>query len=351
MSLRWRITMIGLVVALFGFLTVNNFVPEERRAESPLLPDEGMRLGLDLQGGIHWVLGVQLDIAVEHELEFLQGSLEDQVEDDGITLQRLDVEAGRLVVEPFGVPDAAAVREWAQDTRTLRSVADSDERLEFALTDDWEQEVRSRGMQQVLEVLRRRIADPIRGIPDSVVTRQGSDRVLVQIPGGQIERTRARELLRVTGFLEFKIVRDSAQSEELLRAKYDVLPEGTEMVFERDRETQRELFAYLVNETADLTGDYLKDARVGFDRQQRPVVNFTFNAQGGKIFGELTGANIGKQLAIVLDELVYSAPEIKSASSLLLAMRRALQLGNKIRTRRLEGRHHAEQNTRRDGNQ
>ena len=82
-------------------------------------------------------------------------------------------------------------------------------------------------MEQVLEVLRRRIDDPLKGIPDSVVTRQGADRILVQIPGGQIDRARARDLLHVTGFLEFKIVRDSAQSEELLRAKHpDGLPAG-----------------------------------------------------------------------------------------------------------------------------
>ena len=59
---------------------------------------------------------------------------------------------------------------------------------------------------------------------------------------------------------------------------------------------------------ADITGDYLSDARVGFDRQQRPIVEFQFNTEGGKLFQELTGANIGNQLAIVLDERVYSAP-------------------------------------------
>ena len=75
-------------------------------------------------------------------------------------------------------------------------------------------------MDQVLEVLRTRITDPLKGIADSVVTRQGDDRVLVQIPGGQVDRESLRDLVRVTGFLEFKIVRDAAQNEELLRAKY-----------------------------------------------------------------------------------------------------------------------------------
>ena len=91
-------------------------------------------------------------------------------------------------------------------------------------------------MRQVLEVLRRRIDDPVRGIPDSVVTRQGSDRVLVQIPGGQIDRGRARALLKSTGFLEFKIVLDDAPTEELLRAEYpEGLGEGKAIVVQRDR--------------------------------------------------------------------------------------------------------------------
>ena len=149
-----------------------------------------------------------------------------------------------------------------------------------------------------------------------MVTQQGVDRVLVQIPGGQIERSRARELLRVTGFLEFKLVQDSAQTEEILLARYDgELPADTEIAFERDKETQRVLTAFLVNEHADLTGDYLKDARVGFDRQQRALVRFTFNAAGGKIFQKLTGEHVGEQLAIVLDDQVYSAPAIRSQIS------------------------------------
>jgi preprotein translocase subunit SecD len=180
------------------------------------------------------------------------------------------------------------VRDWAERTNSLKKLSDDGALLAYTLTGDVRESVRRRGMSQVLEVLRRRIADPVRGIPDSVVTRQGEDRILVQIPGGQIDRSRARELLRVTGFLEFKIVADSDQTEELLRARYpDGLPEDTVIAFERDKETDRILTAYLLEKTAAITGDYLKDARVDFDRQQRSIVTFTFNVQGAKIFGEL----------------------------------------------------------------
>jgi preprotein translocase subunit SecD len=282
--LRLRVISVLGVVLFFGFLTVANFVPEETRLENPLLPDQGLRLGLDLQGGIHWVLGVKLDTAEEQELSFLRKNLEDiDTEDSAWGLESSRVEGTRLEVVA-GSPVARA-------------------------------NVRQRGMDQVLEVLRRRIGDPVRGIPDSVVTRQGSDRVLVQIPGGQIDRSRARQLLKVTGFLEFKIVRDADQTIELLEARYAEkggFAEDRVVVTERDRETDRVLSAYLLDREAAITGDYLTDARVNFDRQQRPVVEFQFNTQGGEIFGELSAANVGERLAIVLDDRVYSAPVIRS---------------------------------------
>jgi preprotein translocase subunit SecD len=311
--LRFRIASVGAVLLLFGFLTVANFVPEQTRLDSPLLPDEGMRLGLDLQGGIHWVLGVNLDVAEKHELDFLNDALEGLATDEGWDLEAVSVEQGRLVAQAATQGAAQQVRDWARDHGGLDVVSSQGNRVEIELSGDWRQQVRERGMLQVLEVLRRRIDDPVTGIPESVVTRQGDDRILVQIPGGEIERERAGDLLEVTGHLEFKIVQDQAQTEELLRARHvEGLPERTEIVFERDKETERVINAYLVSEKADVTGDYLTDARVQFDRQGRPVVGFTFNPEGGRIFGDLTRDNIGEQLAIILDKRVYSAPSIRS---------------------------------------
>lgn len=309
-SIRLRLLMAVSAVLLFGWFTVANFIPVEQRLASPLLPDFGLRLGLDLQGGIHWVLGVKLDVAEQQELDFLSQNLLEVAENREFRVDSVVVEGGKLVATVAGNANADGVREWAEG---LETVSDDGTTLEYGLSEQSIEGVRKRGMDQVLEVLRRRITDPIRGIPDSVVTRQGEDRVLVQIPGGQIDRSRARELLRVTGFLEFKLVQDTAPSEELLAARYpDGLPERTTVAFERDKETDRVINAYLVPTEAAITGDYLQDARVGFDRQQRPIVEFQFNTAGGRIFGDVTGENVGTQLAIVLDDRVYSAPNIRS---------------------------------------
>jgi protein-export membrane protein SecD len=148
-----------------------------------------------------------------------------------------------------------------------------------------------------------------------VVTRQGRDRILVQIPG---VKQVPQGILDTTGFLEFKIVEDQAETEALLRARYpEGLPEAREILFERDRETDRVLQAYLVPTLAAITGDYLDDARSNFDqRTQRWVVTFTFKPEGGRQFGELSEANIGEQLAIVLDRQIYSAPVIQQRISM-----------------------------------
>ena len=314
MSFRWRAIWVTATVLLFGYYAVANYASEETRIESPWVPDNALRLGLDLRGGIHWVIGVKLGATEDHELGFLKGLLEDELERTEVVVGKIDVTDQKLQVETFTEEARAAVRNWVGDTDQIAEVGTGPELLMFELSDLRRQQVREQGMSQVLEVLRRRIGDPMKGIPDSVVTRQGDDRVLVQIPGGSVDRARAREMLRVTGFLEFKIVLDIAQTEELLRAKYPEtgLPENATVAFERDKETDRVLSAYLVGEEADLTGDYLTDARPGFDNQQRPQVDFAFNPAGGGLFQALTEENIGAQLAIILDDRVYSAPTIQS---------------------------------------
>jgi preprotein translocase subunit SecD len=313
-SLRWRAIWIVATVLLFSYYALANFASPESRLESPLLPDSALRLGLDLRGGIHWVIGVKLGAAEDHELSFLKGLLEDQLGRDGVVLGKVEATDGLLQAEVFTDEARIAVREWVGDSDQLKETGSEPQRLKFALSDQRRQQVREQAMSQVLEVLRRRIEDPIKGIPDSVVTRQGDDRVLVQIPGGSVDRARAREMLRVTGFLEFKIVQEIAATEELLLANYTdgKLPEDTVVAFERDKESNRVLSAYQVGAEADLTGDFLTDARVGFDNQGRPLVNFTFNVSGGELFEKLTSENIGERLAIILDDRVYSAPNIQS---------------------------------------
>jgi preprotein translocase subunit SecD len=317
--MRTRLLLNGALILLIGFFALNTFLPESLRTRSALLPDTGMRLGLDLRGGIHWVIGVKLDRAIEQELDYLRGSLEDRLKDEKVEGVTLHVADGALTAEVFREDARAKLREFVEDTDVLRDAPGSSAEgaLRFEIEPEWQREVRERAMAQVLEVLRNRMEDPAKGIAESVVTRQGDDRVLVQIPGGEVDREAARKLLEVTGFLEFKLVRDHAPSEELLRARHpNGLPEGAEIALEKEKETERVIGAYLVDQQAALTGQYLADARVGFDNRQRPIVHFRFTPEGGEIFGDLTGENVGKQIAILLDDEVESAPVVRSRISM-----------------------------------
>jgi preprotein translocase subunit SecD len=315
-GLGWRSVLVGALVALFTFLTAANFVPKEERIASAFWPDDALRMGLDLRGGIHWVVGVDLGQAIHRELEFVRKGIQERLGKDGITIEASVENQSSLVVRLARETDRAKVVDAIDETSVLTSDGGDGLELRYVLTESWTQDVRERTMSQVLEVLRRRIDDPQRGIPDSVVTRQGDDRVLVQIPGEEIDRERARTLLKSTGFLEFKIVVDADATEESLRARYPNGLDSTQVVVKQvDQETGAEVGAYLVPKVADITGDYLEDARVQFDQQQRPIVEFTFSPEGGQLFEELTEKNRGKQLAIILDENVYSAPSIRARIS------------------------------------
>ena len=310
---RWRVAGVVAGLLLFGWYTLANFFPASVRQASAWLPDRAIRLGLDLQGGIHWVLGPDLAVAIEHELDVLRASLQETLNEKKVTPARIAVESGQLIVDAASPQDTATIREIALGTKVLEVARTEDNLLAFKLTPAWEREVRHRSVEQMLEVIRRRVEDPIQGIPESVVTRQGDDRVLVQIPGGQLDREQARNLLQQTGFLEFKIVLDEAPTEELLRKRHaDGLPPDTVIVFEKEKGSDRVLAAYLVSKAANLTGESLTDARSGMDPRYGWIVNFTFNSDGATKFGKLTGDNIGKRLAILLDGQVYSAPSLQT---------------------------------------
>ena len=198
-NLRLRLAWVAATVLLLSYFAAANCFSEQTRLASPLIPDAGIRLGLDLQGGIHWVVGVQArrrrrstssSSSAARCVEQLDGGRrrppKPSASSTGACASRRPAGGG---------PPRCAT--WAKERGAAHAGRRApDGALEYTLSERWKKEVRERGMAQVLEVLRRRIEDPIQGIPDSVVTRQGDDRILVQIPGGQIDRARAREMLQ-----------------------------------------------------------------------------------------------------------------------------------------------------------
>ncbi len=320
MSVRSRVLSVLVLVGLLIWAGVGNFFDRDAREANPLIPDNAIRLGLDLQGGAHIVIGIDLDGAVQNELARLEGALEQRLTDDGITGVRMLVTGSVLKIQPAAESDADLLRTMLDEDFTILDIDEieatggSPTRFRSTLIPDEEVAVRERAIQQVLEVLRRRLEDPQTGIAESVVTKQGSDRVLVQIPG--VDRIPI-DLLGTTGLLEFKIAEDVANSEELLLQKYpDGLPEGKVIALQTDGETDRVLYAFLVSEVAPITGEYLESAQSRFDPTRSEwSVDFGWDQTGADIFGALTEANIQRPLAILLDGEVYSAPNINSRIS------------------------------------
>ena len=313
MSRRFQLIAIFVLVGILGYFGLGNFVPPEHRGEESLWGDNSVRLGLDLRGGVHMVLSPDFDVALTNELENFRQPFDLELGDDGVDFSSRKPENEKIAFSIPEEPARANFEEVLESYENLTFLVSGNEVI-FEMTEQWKEETKERAMVQALEVLRRRINDPATGIPESVVTRQGEDRILVQVPG--VSRI-PPEFIKQTGFLEFKIVREVAPTEELLKAKYETgLPDGTDIALETDNETGNVLGAYLVNQEAAITGALLADARVQFDNQRSEwTVTFSWNQEGGRIFGELTERNIGTPLAIILDGVVYSAPTIRSRIS------------------------------------
>jgi preprotein translocase subunit SecD len=308
MRLRTRLIWVGALVGFAFFLCVPSFYSPEERRKSALIPDNGINLGLDLRGGVHWLLGIDTRTAVRQELERSESGLREALEDRRIELPHLTIlEAGAIRVE--GSAEALrAVREIVGDDASALEVREQNGGLLLELTEDWDREVVRRGVLQAQEVLRKRI-DGL-GVAEPVIAPQGEGRILVQLPG-KVDPAAARQILEKTTFLEFKLVLDSAPSEELLLAKFSQgLPAERQIVLLRNEQGIL-AEALLVPERPALTGAMLEDARLAFDRRNRPIVNFAWNAEGARLFREFTGEHIGERLAAIVDGEVVTAPVIR----------------------------------------
>jgi preprotein translocase subunit SecD len=304
-SLRARLIWVGAAVVLMLYLAVPSFFSPEQRDESAWIPNHGLNLGLDLQGGIHWLLRIDTEVAIEQELDNTRDRLLEALQEDGITAPEMTLDAAGRRIQVRGSPDASErVKQLALDFTTF-DVESSNGDLELVLTDSWQAQVVERGVTQAQEVLRRRI--DAAGVTEPVIAPQGQGRILVQMPG-EIDPVRARKFLEKSTYLEFKSVLDAAPNEELLLARHDgVAPEGHQVVL-----NQAKVEAFLVPERSELVGSMLEDARISFDRRNRPIVLFQWNTEGTRLFREFTRAHVGDRLAAIIDGEVVTAPVIRT---------------------------------------
>ena len=276
-------------------------------------PAKTINLGLDLQGGIHLVLGVDVDKALEAQVDRAGDTARAELEKKGIGVTRVERRGTTELVLQLASPQSwdAAVKTTDEILGPFdRKEADQAAgRLVLALKPREAANIRELAVRQGLETIRNRV-DQF-GVAEPSIQQQGENRILVQLPGVQ-DPGRAKALIGKTALLEFKMVDERTDPETALKTGP---PPGTEILYQRrvDKQTREERkVPFLVQKKAAITGRDVSTARVSIDQNtSEPYVSVDFNAAGARAFSELTNANVGKRLAIVLDGNVHSAPQIR----------------------------------------
>ncbi|MEQ9617631.1 MAG: protein translocase subunit SecD [Deltaproteobacteria bacterium] len=280
-----------------------------------VFPDRGIRLGLDLRGGIFLLIGVDSEAAVEHELTGIKDFTASELKNEKVLVKGTQIEGKDLTLSFFSEGDLEKAKKIADDNYSDRADIDGDGlSLRFALKDGYLDDIKIRAIDQVKQVIENRVQEL--GLVEPSIQKAGSDRILIQVPGAsEKDRQRIIDIIKKSAVLEFKIVRDTGAAEETVLAKYgvsnpDELSGQDLMLHPGATGSENEKF-FVTTSEAQVTGESLSDARLIFDEFGRPAVGFNFKGEGASKFGELTETNIGNRLAIVLDGTIKSAPTIQ----------------------------------------
>ncbi len=298
---KWKVFLIlGICVLGLVFASPNLFNKETVADYFPSWLSQ-VNLGLDLQGGSHLLLEVDVQSGLKDALSSVVEDLRVSLRKEKIGYVDLKVKDGAVT---FKLRDPSQA-ELAKTT-IARSNAEVDLKQvgdrQFSLTfkEDAARERKRSMIQQSIEIVRRRIDEY--GTTEPNIQQQGEDQIVVELPG-ETDPSRVRKLLGKTAKMTFRLVHP--ESPQLVAS--GKVPPGSELLLSVDGESER---AYVVQKQILLTGENLVDAQPGFDQFSRPAVNFKFDTFGGRKFGDITRKNTNRVLAIVLDGKVISAPRI-----------------------------------------
>ena len=296
--LRVRVALVAVVVAV----SVWYLYP----------PKKTINLGLDLQGGIHLMLGVEADKHVASQTDRAAEDLKSALERKGIGVRRIAREGDTTIQVELANPQSwndvlTVVSEFSAFERREEDQAAG--RFKLVATQRRINQLRDDAVRQGLETIRNRV-DQF-GVAEPTITRQGNDRILIQLPGVQ-DPARAKALIGKTALLEFKLLDERTSVEQALAGQ---LPETSEILYRRDVDKQTKVerkTPYVVQKRSLLSGAELTRAEVQADPNSPGnwQVAIEFTPTGTRIFGEVTEQNVGKHLAIILDGNVYSAPRM-----------------------------------------
>jgi preprotein translocase subunit SecD len=282
---------------------------------------EKIKLGLDLRGGTYLVLQVETADALRAETDKDLARLVQELQDKGVgTASATKTSSTAFDLQGVGVDRADDVSAVAEEFLPGWDYQRRDGQTVFEMKPQNATLIANQSVKQALETIRNRV-DAF-GVSEPVIQRQGleGDRIVVQLPGVD-DPERVKKLIKNTAFLDFRLVAFPADgrgvpSREHILANYGgQLPDDIEIVEGPIRDSDGNVVAeqyYAVERVSVITGRDLKDARPGLGDFNQPIVNFFLTHEGGQRFGDVTGANIGRGLAIILDGKVRSAPTIRA---------------------------------------
>ena len=316
-NLRWKVVTILVVFVVFVSVGVYPLIAQRYNVHSPSwLVDKALKLGLDLKGGVHLVLRVQTEDALRLVTDQESERLREELKNKGITPAKIETpDPTHIRVE--GVPPAqdATFRQVANEiTSNFERGSGAGGAYTFTMRPNIQVNLKDEAVVQARQTIERRVNEL--GVTEPSIAQQGEngDQILVQLPG-VTDVERAKEIIRSTGLLELKIVEQGpAPTKEALMTNGKVA-DGMEIVpgaAGGGGTADAGTVYYLVKKVAAVSGQDLRNARVSVDENNRPAVSFTLSNEGGRKFGKVSGENIGRQLAIILDGRVQSAPTLES---------------------------------------
>jgi preprotein translocase subunit SecD len=315
-NIRWKIlTVIGVFVVFFA-LGVYPILANQYNLPAPgFLKAKQLKLGLDLRGGVHLVMRVHTDEAIRTSTMTTGEQLRERLQTAGVTVKSITVPSPTtLRVEAVPQDRDAEFRRAADEVMSASYDRNpgAGGTYEFTMRPNIAQQMREQAVLQAQDTIDRRVNEL--GVTEPSIARHGSDgdQILVQLPG-VTDVARAKEIIRSTAQLQFKMVEvgPSATQEALLQAHSGKVPDDMEVLTGASQGADAGTSYYLLKKTAVVTGQDLRNARPSLDENGRPAVGFSLTRNGAGKFAKATGENIGKFLAIVLDNRVQSAPRIE----------------------------------------
>ncbi|MEP6800684.1 MAG: protein translocase subunit SecD [Acidobacteriota bacterium] len=312
--LRWRVLLIVLVIAgiVGGYVATGyaharkDWVGGGRPPISEALK-RGIKLGLDLRGGIHLVLQVNTSDAVKAERDEAVETVKAQAREQGVTLGAFEYPSDASFTAA-SVSDEKKLDEIGKRWLPDWTAGSSGGRYAFTLKDASRRSTEESAVTQAIETIRNRVDEF--GVAEPLIAREGTDRILVQLPGID-DPKRVKDLIKNTAFLELKIVEKGPSTDRAsLLGPDGKVPADMELVEGKPEAGQRGASWYLLRKAAAITGRDLKNARPSRSQMGGNSISFFLTAGGAEKFGAATSANVNRLLAIVLDKRVQSAPVI-----------------------------------------